>query len=260
MASELNVGKVVASTSADDAKLTLSTYSALANYSLIQFNKSDTDTVNAAGVTDSADVLGRIIFAGYGSSAAPGNPSVGADIKVTQTAGAGANHVPSKMVFSTSDSDSTDVRLTIDSAGAVTMPSTPAFSAMPSTNQNNLAADTYTDIVLATEIFDQGANFASNTFTAPVAGRYQFSALIAMNYIDSAANFYQIRIVTSNRTYSYTFDPDFGQDAIYWEGGPSILADMDASDTAKVEFYQSGGTAQTDIVATRTVFTGFLAC
>jgi hypothetical protein len=150
--------------------------------------------------------------------------------------------------------------LVISSAGAVTMPSTPAFSAMPSTNQNNLAADTYTDIVLATEIFDQGANFASNTFTAPVAGRYQFSALIAMNYIDSAANFYQIRIVTSNRTYSYTFDPDFGQDAIYWEGGPSILADMDASDTAKVEFYQSGGTAQTDIVATRTVFTGFLAC
>jgi len=27
----------------------------------------------------------------------------------------------------------------------------------------------------------------------------------------------------------------------------SVIADMDASDTAKVRFYQSGGTAQTDI-------------
>ena len=119
MASELNVGKVVASTSADDAKLTLATYSAGSNYSLMQFNKSDTNTVNAAGVTDSSDVLGRIIFAGYGSSAGHGSPSVGADIKVTQTDAAGANHVPSKMVFSTSDSDSTDVALTIDSDGKV---------------------------------------------------------------------------------------------------------------------------------------------
>tara|TARA_R110002167_G_scaffold222490_1_gene427453 strand:- start:364 stop:2721 length:2358 start_codon:yes stop_codon:yes gene_type:complete len=146
------------------------------------------------------------------------------------------------------------------SAGNVTLPAQPAFSVTPATNQNNIATDTSVDIVLATEIFDQGANFASNTFTAPVAGRYQFNATVAMNYLDSAADFYQINLVTSNRTYSYTIDPDFGQDATYWEIGNSFLADMDASDTAKLQIYQSSGTQQTDIVAARTFFTGFLAC
>lgn len=144
--------------------------------------------------------------------------------------------------------------------GPVTMPSTPAFSAQPSVNQNNIPINTATDIVFGTEIFDQGANFASNTFTAPVAGRYQLNLIVAAIDIDSAADFYQFSIVTSNRSYHYTFDPDFGQDPVYWEGGPSILADMDANDTAVVKIYQSSGTAQTDIEKSRTYFNGFLAC
>jgi hypothetical protein len=111
--------QLFASASADNAQLKLATYSAGSNYSLLYFNKSDTDSVNTAGVTDSADVLGRIIFAGYGSSAGHGSPSLGADIKITQTGTAGANHVPSKMVFSTSDASSTVERLSISSAGAV---------------------------------------------------------------------------------------------------------------------------------------------
>ena len=157
--------------------------------------------------------------------------------------------------------DSTAARLNISSAGAVTMPSTPAFSATPSAAQDNLAvAPAVVDIVLGTEIFDQGANFASNTFTAPVAGRYQLNAILGLVYIDSAADFYQIQIATSNRTYTYTFDPDFGQDAVYWEFGPSVLADMDASDTAVMRFFQSGGTAQTDVATVRTFFNGYLAC
>jgi hypothetical protein len=149
----------------------------------------------------------------------------------------------------------------VDGAGAVTMPATPAFSAAPSAAQDNLAvAPAVVDIVLGTEIFDQGANFASNTFTAPVAGRYQLNAILGLVYIDSAADFYQVQIATSNRTYTYTYDPDFGQDAVYWEFGPSVLADMDASDTAVMRFYQSGGTAQTDVATTRTFFNGYLAC
>jgi hypothetical protein len=151
--------------------------------------------------------------------------------------------------------------LTISSAGAVTMPTTPAFSAAPSAAQDNLAvAPAVVDIVLGTEIFDQGANFASNTFTAPVAGRYQLNAILGLVNIDSAAAFYQVQIATSNRTYTYTYDPDFGQDAVYWEFGPSVLADMDASDTAVMRFYQSGGTAQTDVASVRTYFNGYLAC
>ena len=169
------------------------------------------------------------------------------------------NHIFYTNASSTATSGNT-VRMKIDSAGAVTMPTTPAFSATPSVNQNNIAIDTATDVVFGTEIFDQASNFASNTFTAPVAGRYQLNAIVATMFIDSAADFYQISIVTSNRSYHFTYDPDFGQDATYWEFGPSILADMDANDTAVVRFYQGGGTVQTDIEKSRTYFNGFLAC
>ena len=151
-------------------------------------------------------------------------------------------------------------KVEIATSGAVTMPTNPAFSATPSVNQNDIAINTATDVVFGTEIFDQGSNFASNTFTAPVAGRYQLNAILGLMYIDSAADFYQISIVTSNRSYHYTFDPDFGQDATYFEIGPSVLADMDANDTAVVKIYQSGGTAQADIEKSRTYFNGFLAC
>jgi hypothetical protein len=64
---------------------------------------------------------------------------------------------------------------------------------------------------------------------------------------------------TSNCTYESIFDPDFGQDNLYWNPQISVLADMDASDTAYVTVYQSGGTQQTD-VQTESWFSGYLVC
>ncbi len=54
-------------------------------------------------------------------------------------------------------------------------------------------------------------------------------------------------------------DPDFGQDAGFWTFTYSVLADMDASDTAYVGIIQMSGTAQTDVNA-NTFFSGHLAC
>ena len=139
----------------------------------------------------------------------------------------------------------------------------PAFQAIPSAAQNNIAINTAVTIVLGTEVFDQGSNFASNTFTAPVTGKYQLNANVRFIDIDSAADYYYMWIVTSNRTYTHTiFDPDFGQDAAYWSLSFSVLADMDASDTAYVALYQGGGTQQTDIAvgAGETIFSGYLVC
>ena len=139
------------------------------------------------------------------------------------------------------------------------MPNQPAFLVHPASTQSDISIDTNTTIVFGTEVFDQGADFATNTFTAPVTGRYQLSCKIYMEAVDSAAAFYFATITTSNRTYDNTFDPDFGQDAPYWNLTISILADMDASDTATVTFRQGGGTAQTDIT-TNSYFSGYLAC
>ena len=77
--------------------------------------------------------------------------------------------------------------------------------------------------------------------------------------LDSAAASYQIRITTSNRVYLWYIDPDFGQDASLWTLGGSVLADMDASDTALVQVAQIGGTQQTDIGVV-SFFNGYLAC
>ena len=96
-------------------------------------------------------------------------------------------------------------------------------------------------------------------FVAPVTGRYQLSASIRLADVDSAAAYYQLLIKTSNREYNQIFDPDFGQDAVHWTLTLSILADMDASDTAYVSLAQSGGTQQTDIT-TYSYFSGYLAC
>jgi len=137
--------------------------------------------------------------------------------------------------------------LKIDSSGRITAPYQPAFLVTPATTQSNIAASTNVNIAFGTEIFDQGSNFASNTFTAPVTGKYQLNVNLRLNNVDSAANYYHINLVTSNRVHYSIFDPDFGQDAAYYTIQLSVLADMDANDTASVSIFQSAGTAQTDI-------------
>jgi hypothetical protein len=148
--------------------------------------------------------------------------------------------------------------LKVDNAGHVTMPLQPAFSVTPASNQDNIA-NTNT-VAFGTEIFDQNADFASNVFTAPVTGRYQIDVNLGLLNVDSAAAFIGLDVHTSNRHYYSLIDPDFGQDAGYWELHFSGLVDMDASDTITIKFLQSGGTTQTDVEDAHTNFSGFLAC
>ena len=132
-----------------------------------------------------------------------------------------------------------------------------AFLAQPTSNQTNVAINSDVTVVLGTEIFDQNADFASNTFTAPVTGKYQLNVNLELSELDSAAAFYQAKLVTSNRTYTSTVDPDYGQDNAFDQIIISVLADMDASDTAYVAVRQSGCTAQTDVL-TNSHFSGYL--
>jgi hypothetical protein len=131
-----------------------------------------------------------------------------------------------------------------------------AFQAVPSSLQGPLAVGSVVQIAFGTEIFDDGGNFASDTFTAPVTGRYQLSCLIRLNFIDTAANLYFIRIVTTARNYVNYWIPLMTAD--YHDTKEiSILADMTAGDTAIVEFNQGTGTSQTQ-VSTDSWFSGFL--
>ena len=151
----------------------------------------------------------------------------------------------------------TTTHMSFDDTGAILKPLQPAFSVIPASQQSNFAINSDVDIVFGTERFDINADFASNTFTAPTTGKYLLTYMIMLLNIDAAAAYYRTRIVTRNLKYDALHDPDFGQDNVYWTATASFLCDMDASDTAKLQVRQSGGTQQTDIeVDSR--FTGYL--
>ena len=150
----------------------------------------------------------------------------------------------------------TTTSMFFDVNGIITKPLQPAFQAKPASNQANIANNGV--VVFGTEIFDNNGDFASNVFTAPVTGRHQFNVSLGLVVVDSAAAFIGLDLVTSNRHYYVIIDPDFGQDAAYWELTLPILADMDASDTAQVNFLQSGGTIQADVQNSHTTFSGYL--
>jgi len=151
----------------------------------------------------------------------------------------------------------TTTSMLFDANGIITKPLQPAFLARPASQQANISVGSDVTIVFGTEIFDQNADFASNTFTAPVTGKYQLQTTLRVQILDSASAYYYIQIVTSNRSYIFIIDPDFGQDAVYLPFQLSVLADMDASDTALVQIYQASGTSQTDI-ETASSFSGYL--
>jgi hypothetical protein len=164
-----------------------------------------------------------------------------------------------KLAFYTRANGGSDTeRMRIDSSGRVTMPYQPAFNVNPLSDQNNIAINTPVTVIFNSEVFDVGSNFASNTFTAPVTGKYQLNLALRLHNIDTAADFYQIKFLTSNRSYLSTADyGGLSSNPNYWTEAFSVLADMDANDTVSITVSQSGGSVQTDIHV-ETTFSGYL--
>jgi hypothetical protein len=168
------------------------------------------------------------------------------------------DHANDKMTLGTAGTSAIEVNV----IGNVTKPLQPAFQVRPATAQTNIPVGGNNTVVLGTEVFDIGSNFASNTFTAPVTGKYQLNFTIRLDDIDTAANYYQHAIITSNRQYYVTQSLNrFSADVQYWNMATNtVLADMDAGDTAYINVIQSNGTSQTDVATDSTLFSGFLAC
>jgi hypothetical protein len=131
--------------------------------------------------------------------------------------------------------------------GNLNVPNQPSFLVY-GPGQIDFAKDIDVTVIWNTEVFDVGNNFASNTFTAPITGKYQFNVILRFQTsIDTAASFYYTSLITSNRNYDSIVDPKFSSDTNYFTQTISTIADMDAGDTAYVIIFQSGGTQQTDI-------------
>ena len=141
--------------------------------------------------------------------------------------------------------NSSDVlAMQIDANGHVTTPSQPSFQVHPAALQENIAYNTWTTVVFGTERYDTNGDFASNVFTAPVAGKYIFTFNLDMRDMDDdVAGFYWV-LNTSNKIYYAVndiqdlADSDLGSRSHHL----SVVADMDASDTCNVRVWHNGST------------------
>ena len=154
----------------------------------------------------------------------------------------------------------------LEAPSELTMPNQPAFQAGGLASELvDLGTGTDHTIVFNTEVFDQGSDYDTSTgvFTAPVTGRYLFTAHLYTKNIDTGATYYQFKLKTSNRTYVYIIAPKFSQDLGYYTAStPVMLVDMDSADTTRIQFAQTGGSAQVHIQTnpSYTLFSGYLVC
>ena len=139
-------------------------------------------------------------------------------------------------------SSSSSTAISIDSSGHVTMPLQPAFLTYVSSTQDVNSTNT-TEINFDTEVFDLNSDYNTSTkrFTAPVTGKYLLHAMARVVNADSntGGHYVQTQIVTSNRTYTVIS----GVSLTYWNINNSVLADMDANDTAYVQIKSSSDTS-----------------
>ena len=167
----------------------------------------------------------------------------------------------------------TQVLFTVRGDGCITAPALPAFNAHPAGVTSNITRNTNVAIILGTERFDQNADFQQSTgdgqggdgsnlrgqFTAPITGKYQLNYNLLLNNIPTDTAYIEYGIITSN--FSYYLDWNFGHDEAPeygWDGHVSIVADMDASDTAYCFVHQAGGTDTTTDIGVKTNFSGFM--
>jgi len=151
-------------------------------------------------------------------------------------------------------------------AGERIMPLQPAFLAYNSANDPNKTGNaTNATVEFDTEVFDQGGDYdnTTDTFTAPITGRYDLYATLTLSNITAAAVAVTLRITTSNRVYFISSGENRNSSQRQTLHG-NYLADMDQGDTAIVIGYVNGEGADTvgfyGSASLHTCFSGHLAC
>jgi len=158
---------------------------------------------------------------------------------------------------------------TVTSSGYVTFPLTSAFMYYLGTADTNATGDGGVATIggghALTKVYDQGSNCTTaGVFTAPVTGKYFFSATIQLAAIQSAAKNCFINIVTSATTYIWNLDiaNDFttsNQINLFY----STFANMTAADTCSFQLQLNGGASNTTSIgsgAGQTFISGKLEC
>ena len=150
--------------------------------------------------------------------------------------------------------------ITLSDAGEMNNTLQPAFLAYNSADDLNVTGNgTVATVDFDTEVFDQGSDFAADTFTAPVNGRYLLISHVRIGNLTAAADSCEVRIVTSNRTYGSLWT-DTNDMPIPVPNKISVIADMEAGDTAGVRIIVTGEASDVCDVDGTAVYTYFSGC
>jgi hypothetical protein len=145
----------------------------------------------------------------------------------------------------TSSANATAISITANEE--VTMPKQPCFLFYENASQDNITGDnTDYQVSFNTEVFDQNDDFASDTFTAPVTGKYLITANVSVSAgTTSSHTTNRASLVSSNRTIRIATSNTSGWLGAYnFMWGGSVVLDMDASDTCHV-VYRVGPSGKT---------------
>ncbi len=142
-----------------------------------------------------------------------------------------------------------------DMAGILINSKQPSFLVYNSNTDASVTGDgTEYTIAYDIEVRDKNANFASNTFTAPITGVYHFDTSVNINGLSQPnhENIY-LRIKTSNRTYCF-FDMHTAT-TTQKSYSLSVDADMDINDTATVTIQIDGSNKNVGVYGDSTLYT-----
>jgi hypothetical protein len=146
--------------------------------------------------------------------------------------------------------------------GTQIQPQQPAFLLRGDDGGAYAYTQTLAQITDYTEIFDQGGNVSASTFTAPVSGRYLFTAQIYF-YGINPEDYIELELTTDNRNYTNYGSGIPGLDTVGATGGSlrfSVLTDMDANDTALLKIRNATGARGSNSNGVNNAsFSGFLA-
>ena len=162
-------------------------------------------------------------------------------------------------VSTLTSSDGTLTAVIVDATGSVTKPYQPAFFAYNSATDLDVTGDgTVATVDFDTEVFDVGANFAADTFTAPVTGKYLLSAQVRIAGLTANNTQGWIYIVvagTSARSYIGTLANPYTGGVYTFQC--TTVAIMTAGDTATVTMTVTATDKGVDIVGGSTPDTRF---
>jgi len=170
------------------------------------------------------------------------------------------NETTEKLEAPTS-SDTGTIAGALNVAGNVTLSGQPCFLVYNASSDLNVTGTgTVTTVPYATEIVDQGGNFVTATFTAPITGRYLLIANLRIAGTTAAADDWELILVTSNRNYrnKTIFADNLGTQI---QLRNITIADMDADDTVTVTIEVNGEASDVvDVQGDADMRTSFSGC